>query len=539
MTEPPPNGRPDDCPRADALFRDVIAAADAADAAIGRFPELAGLGLGVDSDPERPVRPAFRLPDVAALAAAHEALVAAVRRLAAEDPGTRAAVAAWVKVAWARRGLYPDTFYVPETNVFLAAVGSAAWTPTKSGSTTGFGQGTAPVTNRIHFARVPKYRRHKPTGQAVVTLGGRDHYLGRHGTAASREKYARLVAEWLERGRQVPAPAAEAAGVAAGPTTVNEVILAYLRHCLDYYKDSPAERDRVRLAMRPLRALYGRSAAAAFGPLALKAVMAEMAKTLARRTANQRAGVVKRLFRWAVGNELVPAGVYEALRAVEGLKRGRSAARETPPVRPVPDADVEATLPFVNPHVGGMVRFQRLTGARSGEVCIMRAADIDRTGPVWVYRPRQHKTAHRGRERVIFIGPKAQAVLAPFLATAGTTHVFSPARMTEERRVELRKNRRSKVTPSQVSRKKPGARRKPGERYGPRSYCHAVGKGCERAGVPHWHPHQLRHAAATELRREFGVEAARVVLGHRTAFTTEIYAEADRDKGAAAVAALG
>ncbi len=43
------------------------------------------------------------------------------------------------------------------------------------------------MTGRTRLARVLKYRRHKPTGQAVVTLGGRDCYLGRHGTAASRE----------------------------------------------------------------------------------------------------------------------------------------------------------------------------------------------------------------------------------------------------------------------------------------------------------------------------------------------------------------
>lgn len=224
------------------------------------------------------------------------------------------------------------------------------------------------MTNRNRPTRVPKYRKHKPTGQAVVTLSGKDFYLGRHGTVASREKYARLVAEWLERGRQ-----ALALGSAVGPAqrssfTVNELILAYLQHCLDYYRDSPAERDRVKLAMRPLRALYGRSEASAFGPLALKAVMAEMAKTLARRTVNQRAGVVKRMFRWAAGNEMVPDGAYEALRAVEGLKRGRSIARETEPIRPVPDAVVDATLPFLNRHVRGMVEFQRLTGARPGEV---------------------------------------------------------------------------------------------------------------------------------------------------------------------------
>ena len=33
---------------------------------------------------------------------------------------------------------------------------------------------------------VPKYRKHRASGQAVVTIGSRDFYLGRHGTKANR-----------------------------------------------------------------------------------------------------------------------------------------------------------------------------------------------------------------------------------------------------------------------------------------------------------------------------------------------------------------
>jgi hypothetical protein len=52
--------------------------------------------------------------------------------------------------------------------------------------------------------RTPSYRKHKGTGQAVVTLNGKDHYLGRHGTATSRDEYIRLVSEWMAGGRQLP-----------------------------------------------------------------------------------------------------------------------------------------------------------------------------------------------------------------------------------------------------------------------------------------------------------------------------------------------
>ena len=52
--------------------------------------------------------------------------------------------------------------------------------------------------------RVPSYRLHKQSGQAIVTFNGKDHTLGEHGSAVSKEKYNRLIAEWLSNNRQLP-----------------------------------------------------------------------------------------------------------------------------------------------------------------------------------------------------------------------------------------------------------------------------------------------------------------------------------------------
>jgi len=53
---------------------------------------------------------------------------------------------------------------------------------------------------------LPKYRKHRATGQAVVTLSGRYFYLGPHGTRASRLEYDRLIGEWLQNGRTAGTP---------------------------------------------------------------------------------------------------------------------------------------------------------------------------------------------------------------------------------------------------------------------------------------------------------------------------------------------
>jgi hypothetical protein len=71
---------------------------------------------------------------------------------------------------------------------------------------------------------VPAYRRHRPSGQAVVTLNYRDHYLGCFGSQASRLEYDRLIGEWLQRGRQI-SPLHNA--TACEPSVI-EVIAAYL-----------------------------------------------------------------------------------------------------------------------------------------------------------------------------------------------------------------------------------------------------------------------------------------------------------------------
>jgi integrase len=244
------------------------------------------------------------------------------------------------------------------------------------------------------------------------------------------------------------------------------------------------------------------------------------------------------------------------LQAVAGLRKGRSKARETQPIRPVADEHVDAVLPFLNPAQQAMVQLQRFTGMRPGEACIMRPCDVDRSNPrTWIYRPGSHKTEHHGIERVVFLGPRAQATLRPFLLRAPGAYCFCPREMMERHWAELRRRRKTKVQPSQRCRRSRRPNKLPGEHYTVGSYEHAIAQACRKADakahqshreipreqvlVPHWHPNQLRHAKATEIRREAGLDAARVVLGHRSPAITETYAELDTAKAAEVMERLG
>jgi integrase len=397
-------------------------------------------------------------------------------------------------------------------------------------------------------SRLPKFRHYRPKDLAVVRIDGRDHYLGRYGSPESRERYDRLLAEWLAAGRtSAPArrtPAAAGATPAApeAALTVNALILAYVKFADGYYvKDGrpTVEPGNVRLVLRLVRRLYGTASASSFGPLALKAVREELVRAGNCRTEiNRRVARVVRMFKWGVSEELVPPAVHEALRAVPGLRKGRSAARERPAVGPVPATDVDAIHPHVSRQVWAMVELRRLTGMRPGEVVLMREADLDREGDVWAYRPARHKGEHHGKERVVYVGPRARHVLAPWLGGPGP-YLFSPKEATRERRARMRERRRTRVQPSQACRAEARPRKAPGDRYTVASYRKAIRAACRKAGVPRWHPHQLRHARATEVRKLFGIEASRVVLGHQDVRATQVYAQEDRGKGVEVMRRIG
>lgn len=392
----------------------------------------------------------------------------------------------------------------------------------------------------VASSRTPSYRLHKPTGQAVVTLNGRDFYLGQYGSPESKAEYDRLLAEWLCNGRRLPPTHADN----HSDLSVNEVLVAYLAFADGYYVKNgkpTTEPASIRVTVRPLRKLYGTTPARDFGPLQLKAVrQAFIDAGLCRNEVNKRTGRVTRLFKWAVGEAMVPPAVHHGLLAVSGLRRGRADVRESKAVKPVPEAFVEAIRPHVSDQVWAMVELQRLTGMRPGEVCIIRTGDLDTSGRVWSYRPSVHKTEHHGRDRIIFLGPQAQAVIRPWLRCDISRFLFSPREAMEQRAVERRRERKTPLTPSQKARKrKARPKRTPGDCYDVRAYYHAIRYGCTRADVPAWHPNQLRHNAATRLRKEFGLDVARAVLGHSSPAVTEVYAELDGAKASEAMGIIG
>ena len=392
---------------------------------------------------------------------------------------------------------------------------------------------------RLSPDALPKYRKHRASGQAIVTLFGRDCYLGPYGSKASRAEYDRLIGEWLARGRPTTGTTAQT------EITVNEVMVAYWRHARVHYVKGgrpTTQQGLIRLALKPVKALYGKRPAVEFGPLSFKAVRQTFVDAgMTRKTVNGFVDSIRLMFKWAASEELIPESVHRALTTVAGLRQGKTEAPDRPPVQPVPDSDVEATLPHVPPIVADMVRLQRLTGMRPTEVCTIRPGDIDRSRDVWRYAPESHKTEHHGRSRTIFLGPKAQTIVTPYLNRPANAHCFDPR---ESEAVRLAERSRRRRTPLSCG-NRPGTndtgrrRAKMTGRYDKNSYRRAVQRGCLKANIPMWSPNQLRHAAATDIRRTYGLEAAQVSLGHSTADVTQVYAERDAAKAEQVARELG
>jgi len=388
---------------------------------------------------------------------------------------------------------------------------------------------------------LPKYCKHKGSGQAYVKLDGKRHYLGVYGTPESKAKYARLIAEWQ-------------ASQTTSPTeiTIGELTVLFLKHAETHYRKNgelTTEVSAMKTALRHLNKIHRNTLIADLTPKMLRAVRASMIEAdYVRVSINKHVDRIRRIYEWAVSEGLVSVSVYQTLLSLKGLQKGRTNAREGEPVKPVPDALVDAVQPHVRPVVWALIELLRATGMRPGEALIMRGCDLNTSGAIWEYMPESHKTEHHDKSRIVMIGPRGQAILKSFLRVNFAEFLFST--------------------------NGDGAKA-----YRRDSLLNAVIRGCEKAfGMPDklrlyasyikrqknlddeqreamreallkerrqwrkencWCPSRLRHNFATVARRAGGIEAARVTLGHSSAATSEIYAERDWDAARAIAAKIG
>jgi integrase len=355
-------------------------------------------------------------------------------------------------------------------------------------------------------SKPPTYRLHRARNCAVIRFRGKDVYLtrGKYGTPESLEEFQEYLARW--HADQAALKLERAKLLHVGPT-LDQIMVPYLSHVDEWYRkggEATSQAGIIRATLRVVHDLHGGLEAHLFDSVALEQVRDELIRRgHCRREVNRRVCVIRQFIGWCVGKKLVGRDVLAGIdrTVVTPLQAGRCAAHDNPPVGPVADEHVDAILhPYtdkrgtvrdpVTRRIADAIRLLRMTGARAGEILSLTADQIDRRDPeLWCYRLADHKTAHHGKGREIFFPPAAQEILRPWLIQAGNGRLFAF-------RVD--------------------------------SLRQAIERGCRRTGTPVWHPHQIRHTVATEVREKYGAEAAQAVLGHATLDTTQLYAEKSR-----------
>ena len=348
----------------------------------------------------------------------------------------------------------------------------------------------------------PKMSWHGPSGRAYVTVQSKRIYLGKWdgrdpAPDGVKAKYRSIVGRiWLGM-------AADQGEVVPADLTIWELCARFLEE--GKRTRSGHEHGKYDRITKILCERFGFLEAKAFGPVRLREFQDRLIELgFCRSVINKSTWKTVGIFAWGVSYGLIPAEVIVGLKTVPGLRRGQPGIRESKTIDLVPRERVVATLPFLTEKVRGMIEFAMATGCRIGEARCAKIGDIDRTGDPWIFRPKSHKNAWRGKIREIPLGRAALAVVKESL-TALDPDVYLFASWT-------------------------------GRSYEQSAVARAVRAACKKAGVEQWAPRQIRKLVAQLTSDQVGIEHASALLGHSgIVITQKIYAKNQLDKAKAAV----
>lgn len=340
----------------------------------------------------------------------------------------------------------------------------------------------------------PRPHHHKPSGQDRVQYRGRDYYLGPHNSAKARQAYVDLIRR-LEGEQDAKAPVRP---------TVADVVAAWGVHAIETYgPDSPEVREFEYVTEAAL-SLFAALPADEFDVDHLEQVRdALLAAKLCRNVVNRRIVRFRTLWRWAERRKLAPKGSWANLRTLPALRRGERGARETKKVAPAEWAVVEAVCAKASESVRALLLVQWYTGARPGELFLLRVGLLKVEGDLAVYSPEKHKNAWRGQDRAVFFGPRALAAVKGLVDGKHADDLVFPNR--------------------------------DGGPFTRRTYGRAVARAAAKAGVK-LHVYSLRHSFKQRAARELSLDAARAAMGQASMSSTEKYAAGQDGKLASDVA---
>lgn len=248
---------------------------------------------------------------------------------------------------------------------------------------------------------------------------------------------------------------------------------------------------------------HGEEPAIEFGPRKLDGLrkilltkgLGKKGKPNRRQQVNEITRYIVAIFERGVAQELIGPERIVALQSLKPLKPGQG--DENQERKTVSIQTIEATLAKLTPVMQAIVRIQLATAMRPSEVHRMTPAMIDRSGPVWIYRPTKHKTANKGKTKAVPILGDALEAITPYLFGDPEELCFLTSK---------------------------------GSPWDKDNYRREIAKAAKAAGVDHWTPYAVRHLTLQAVRDAHGPEGAQALAGHSRLSTTEIYAKASEAK---------
>ena len=377
--------------------------------------------------------------------------------------------------------------------------------------------------------QVPTMRHDKERDRAYVRIDGVRHRLGKWGSDKAQVSYDALIASWLASGRVNTdgATAAKPAQAKPAPTPSSSGVLTVADLLALWMEDIATNGKGIESSSYGSARAAGRAMSAYltlpvddFGPKVFKQVMRDYAKTpvvtrkllkdgtvinverpRTRKYVNSVMVRIRKMFQWAVTEEMIDAAKAWRLQSVPLLEYGDPHAKESDERQPAKQEVVQATLGALTRECAALIEVLSLTGCRPSEVCRMTMDQIyDRGKKVWRYVPRRHKNSWRGKIRHVAIGPRCQKIIEKQVEEFGLTDaeaIFSPRRSVP-RKKKFGSN--------------PDPRAK--EFYGSNIVRKAVARACEVAGVEHWFPYQMRYAVGAKARQQGGIATTSATLGN-------------------------
>ena len=359
--------------------------------------------------------------------------------------------------------------------------------------------------------------------------------LGKHGTREAEAKYRAFLAK-------LAGDASTTEVVVAKPSdglSIFDLIIAWDAWAPSKYQRPEGmarEYESMKDSISLLAEVHGPDLASSIGSVKILALRNRIATCgrFARTTTNKHLSRIKRFFKWAALNELIPVTQQQQIELVPGVRKGELGTRETDPVVSAEVRSMIALEPFLAPVVADMVWTQFLCVMRPGEVCMMHEDGIDTTADVWIYRPASHKTAWRDEKLIKAIPQAARLLIEPRLGKP-SGYLFDPNEATawgREQAAKKRGPRKTKRYPCEEKRVYANrSSRKLRPHYQTGSYGNAIRRGIERAQeakveITPFSPNQIRHAVVNWLDGELGEhDAAQILAGHKSAETTNTYRE--------------